>query len=181
MLPRWHVSIQPYLTALFAAITLVIGLSIAALFYDRMKAASINDTVVSFERISAIMAQQVLEARLEIQYELGLATSKRIARAHSLTESLAAKDDLWPLLNANTLVSQAFVGYPNGDYIRYSRILINDKLPAYLRGTAAYTVYTVENRDGRKSGRYYFYDKNRKLLAITTRKTSLRSADATVV
>jgi class 3 adenylate cyclase len=171
LLSRRHIPIQPYLTALFAAITLLVGLSTAALFYDRMKAASISDAVVSFKRISAVMAQQVLEARLEIQSELGLAVSRKIARAHSVAESLAAKDDLLPLLNASPLVSEAFVGYPNGDYIRYSRILTNDRLPPYLRGTAAYTVYTVENRGGRKIGTYWFYDEDRKLLAVRNRKT----------
>ncbi len=129
MLNFRHVPIQPYLTVLFAVITLVIGLSTAGLFYDRMKTASINDANANFDRISANIAQQLLQVRLEIQYDLALVTATRLARAKTFVERVAAKDDLIPLLNANSLVSEAFVGYPNGDYLRFSRVLSDDNPP----------------------------------------------------
>ena len=166
MLPRRHLPIQPYLTALFAAITLVIGLSTAALFYGRMKAASIDDAVVSFQRISGNIAQQLLQSRLEIQFKLSLAAARRIAKAQSVAERIAAKDDLWPVLQANDIVLSAYVGYPNGDLVRLSKTLDSDRPPSSLRGTAVYTIRTVENRDGQKIGQYWFYDKNRKLLGV---------------
>ncbi len=166
---RRHIPIQPYLTALFAVITLVIGLSTAALFYDRMRAASISDAVVSFDRITTDIAQQGLQSRLEIQYELALASGRTLAKASSFTARVAAKDDLLPVLNANGVVSEAFVGYPNGDYIRLSRVLATDRPPLSLHGSAVYAMHTVENRGGEKIGSDFFYDKNWKLLAVTKR------------
>src|ERR1700683_88888 len=100
---RRHIPIQPYLTALFAVITLAIGLSTAALFYDRMKTVSLSDANANFDRISANIAQQLLQVRLEVQYELALVTARRLAKAQSFADRLAAKDDLLPLLNANSL------------------------------------------------------------------------------
>ncbi len=169
---RRHLPIQPYLTALFAAITLVIGLSTAALFYDRMKTASINDANANFDRISANIAQQLLQVRLEIQYDLALVTATPLARAKTFAERIAAKDDLLPLLNANSLVSEAFVGYPDGDYIRLSRVLSDDDPPRSLHGAAAYVMHTVQIPGGRYVGKYWFYDKHLKLLAIVTRRTT---------
>lgn len=170
--PRRHVAIQPYLTALFGIITLTIGLSTAALFYDRMKTVSLNDANANFDRISGNIAQQLLQVRLEIQYQLALVTAKRLARARTFADRLAAKDDLFPLLNANTLVSQADVGYPNGDFIRLSRVVPNDDPPRSLHGATAYVVHTVQIHDGRFIGRYLFYDKNDKLLLVQQRKTT---------
>lgn len=147
-------------------ITVVIGVSTAAFFYDRMKAASISDAVVSFDRISTDIAQQVLQSRLEIQNELALAVGGKLAKAPSFADRVGEKDDLWPLLHASGLVFSAYVGYPNGDYIRFSRILATDRAPPSLRSSAFYTLRTIENRGGRVIGRYWFYDKNRKLLAV---------------
>jgi class 3 adenylate cyclase len=166
------VPIQPYLTALFAVITLVIGLSTAGLFYDRMKTASINDANANFDRISANIAQQLLQVRLEIQYDLALVTATRLARAKTFAERVAAKDDLIPLLNANSLVSEAFVGYPNGDYIRVSRVLSGDNPPPSLQGSAAYVMHTVQILGGKYVGKYWFYNAHRKLLAVINRKTT---------
>ncbi len=163
---RRNVPIQSYLTALFAAITLVIGVSTAAFFYGRMKAASISDAAVSFDRISTDIAQQALQSRLEIQNELALAVGRKLAKASSFAARVGEKDDLWPLLHANSLVFSAYVGYPNGDYIRLSRILVADRAPPSLRASVVYTMRTIENRDGREIGRYWFYDKDRKLLAV---------------
>ncbi len=165
-----HIPIQPYLTALFSVIALVIGLSTAALFYERMKAASISDAAVSFDRITTDIAQQGLQSRLEIQYELALAVGRKIAQASSFAARVAAKDDLLPVLNANGVVSEAFVGYPDGDYIRLSRILSTDRPPPSTHGSAAYVMHTVENRGGPKIGLDFFYDKNLKLLAVTRRQ-----------
>ena len=169
---RRRVPIQPYLTALFAVITLVIGLSTAALFYDRMKTASLDDANANFDRISANIAQQLLQVRLEIQYELALITAGKLAKAQSFAERIAAKDDLLPLLNANSLVSEAFVGYPNGDYLRFSRVIAGDNPPPSLRGTAAYVMHTVQIHGGRFVGRYWFYNERRQLLAVVDRKTT---------
>ncbi len=171
---RRHIPIQPYLTALFAVITLVIGISMAALFYDRMKTASINDANANFDRISGNIAQQLLQVRLEVQYELALVTARKLAKAQSFAERVAAKYDLLPLLNANSLVSEAFVGYSNGDYIRLSRVLSTDAPPASVRGSAAYVMHTVQIQGGRYIGLYWFYDKNEKLLVVVKRKTTFR-------
>ncbi len=167
-----HIPIRPYLTALFAAITLVIGLSTAGLFYDRMKTASINDANANFDRISANIAQQLLQVRLEIQYDLALVAGTRLGRARTFAKRVAEKDDLIPLLNANSLVSEAFVGYPNGDYIRFSRVLSGDNPPSSLHGSTAYVMHTVQIVGRRFVGRYWFYDQHRKLLAVVNRKTT---------
>jgi hypothetical protein len=157
---------------LFAVITLVIGLSTAALFYDRMKTVSLHDANANFDRISANIAQQLLQVRLEVQYELALVTARRLAKAQSFSERLAAKDDLLPLLNANSLVSEAFVGYSNGDYIRLSRVLSTDAPPPSVHGSAAYVMHTVQIQGGRYIGLYWFYDRNEKLLVVLRRKTN---------
>lgn len=164
-----HVPIQPYLTGLFAVITLVIGLSTAGLFYDRMKTTSLNEANVSFDRISINIAQQLLQARLEIQDELALTTGSRLAKAQTFAQRIAAKDDLIPLLNANSLVDQAFVGYPNGDFIRFSRVLTADNPPQSLHGSAAYALQAIQIRGGRSVEQFRFYNKNRKLLAVVPR------------
>jgi class 3 adenylate cyclase len=169
---RRHVPIQPYLTALFSLITLAIGLSTAGLFYERMKAASIKDARANFDRVSANVAQQLLQVRLEIQDELALVTGTPLAKAKTWSERVAAKDDLIPLLNVNSLVSEAFVGYPNGDYIRFSRVLSDDDPPPSLHGATAYVMHTVQIAGGKFVGRYWFYDKQRKLLAVVNRKTT---------
>lgn len=130
-----------------------------------MKTASLNDAAVAFDRISTDIAQQLLQARLEIQYGLALASGRRLAKAQSVEARVAAKDDLLLLLNASDLVSNAYVGYPNGDYVRYGRVLPINHPPASLHGAAAWALHILENRDGRKFGWYWFYDKNYKLLA----------------
>ncbi len=178
---RRHVPIQPYLTGLFALITLVIGLSTAGLFYDRMKTASLNEANVNFDRISTNIAQQLLQVRLEVQYQLAMVAGSRLARARTFAERTAAKDDLIPLLNANSLIDQAFVGFPNGDFIRFSRVLAADKPPASAHGSAVYTMQTVQISDGRSVGHYWFYNKNRKLLTVVRRPIDIRSTNAPLV
>ncbi|MGA2392979.1 MAG: adenylate/guanylate cyclase domain-containing protein [Candidatus Lustribacter sp.] len=166
MLSRWHIPIQPYLTALFAIITLVIGLSTAALFYDRMKTASLNDANLAFDQVSTRIAQQLLQVRLEVQYGLALATAGRLANTPSFNARLAAKDGLWLLLNANGLVTAAYVGYPNGDFLLFRKIRAGDRPPPSLRGSAVYLLRTVENRGTGEIARLSFYDRNRKLIAV---------------
>ena len=168
LLQRRHIPIQPYLTSLFALITIVIGLSSAALFYDRMKTASLKDADVDFGAVSAKIAQQLLQVRLEVQYGLALATAGRLANASSFSARLAAKDDLWRLLNVNALVTTAYVGYPNGDYLALRKANADDRPPRTMRGVPVYLLRAIHNVGAKRVGQLLFYDRNRKLVGVTT-------------
>ena len=163
---RRHIPIQPYLTALFAVITLVIGVSTAALFYDRMKTASLNDANIAFAQVSAKIAQQLLQVRLEVQFGLALATGSKLAGATTFSARFADEDALWRLLNANALVTNAYVGYPNGDFLLFRKVNARDRPPPSVRASAVYLSRTVERRGSVSIARLSFYDRNRKLLAV---------------
>lgn len=166
---RRRVPIQAYLAALFALVTLAIGLSTAMLFYSRMKSASLNTATTNFGRISALMAQRVLQMRLDIGYKLALATGSRLASARTFADRFAAKDGLIPILNANRLVVAAYVGYPDGEFLLLRRIQPADDPPPSVRTQGAFVVRGVERTPKGMRARFWFYDERMRLLVVVDR------------
>lgn len=159
------------MAALLAFVTLVIGLSTAALFYTQMKAVSLREALATFERISVAIRLGTQQLRLEIENALTRAAGGPLSRAKTFADRVAAKDDLWPILEASPYATNAFIGYPNGDFLLLRRVLPIDHPPAWLRGSVVYVMRGIEHRGGRELGRFWFYGKDRKLLAVRDEST----------
>ncbi|MBV8424067.1 MAG: hypothetical protein JO349_02665 [Candidatus Eremiobacteraeota bacterium] len=166
MTSRRRVPIQAYLAAVFALVVLAIGVSTAALFFGRMKAASLNAAAAAFDHISSVMAQRVLQIRIEIGYKLALATGDELASAKIFAGRLHAWPDLIPILHSNKLIVAAYVGYPNGDFLLFRRIQPVDDVPVKIRTTAVYVLRSIERVSQGMRVRYTFYDDHMRLLAI---------------
>jgi class 3 adenylate cyclase len=166
MRSRRRVPIQGYLAALLALVTLAIGLSTAALFFNRMKASSLREASLTFDRISTSTAQQILQVRLEVQNRLSVADDRRLANAKTFAARLAAKDDLWPILAANRFVHAAYAGFRNGDFIFLRRVLPADDAPPSIRDRVVYVLRTIQNENGKKHARFFYYDGNRRLIGV---------------
>jgi len=122
LLSRRRVPIQAYLAALFALVTLTIGLLTAGIFYARMKSEALRAAGLLFDRTATVLAQDIGQVRWEVSYALALATSSDLARA--TTDSVRVRDQnvLISILKANDLAVAAYVGYPNGDFFFMLRL-----------------------------------------------------------
>jgi hypothetical protein len=158
-MPRRHLPIQVYLAALFALVTLLIGLGSAFIFYDRMKRASLDTASQSFAQISAAIAQRVLQIRFEVGYRLAVAAGTSLGSAPDFAARVAGADALWPLLDASPVVLTAYVAYPNGDFLLLRPIRASDKLPKGV--SPAYVLRSVDRSGGKVRGGLQYFDRDR--------------------
>jgi hypothetical protein len=110
LLPRRRVPIQAYLAALFALLTLVIGLLTAAIFYERMKSEGLRAASLLFDRTTTVLTQDIGQVRWEVSYALALATSSDLASAKTCAARLHSKNVLTSIIKSNELSVAAYVG-----------------------------------------------------------------------
>lgn len=168
---RWRFSIRWLLTALLALVTLALGLSITALSFNRMRAASL----ASGEQLISVTGNAVNGAfgkiRLEITGAMASATGSRLARAQTFEARAGARDDLVPMLLVNRLVTSARAAFPNGDEFTLRRVRPSDR----LGGLTARGVYIILGGRAAARGaevRYWLYDANMRPLAAGTKPAS---------
>lgn len=162
---RRRVPIQVYLAALFAVVTLLIGLSTAGLFYNRMKAASLNSARVSFERLSSTLIEGFIRTRLQIAYRLAVATAGPLATAQTFDERFSARFELLPILRSSQRVVAAYVGYPDGEFLMLRQVENVDRAPAAIRSRTVYVLRSMHRTAHGMRGRFWFYDARFKELA----------------
>jgi class 3 adenylate cyclase len=165
---RRRVPIQAYLAALFALLTLAIGLLTAAIFYERMKSESLRTASLLFDRTTTVLTQDIGQVRWEVSYALALATSSDLANAKTFEARLHSKNVLTSIIKSDDLSVAAYVGYPDGDFFFLLR-LDRSKPPALAAPqNAAFLLRSIDRTAGKKTiGSYSFLDPNFTLL--TTR------------
>ena len=167
MFSRRRVPIQAYLAALFALLTLAIGLLTAAIFYERMKSESLNAASLLFDRTTTVLGQDIGQLRWEVSYALALATSSDLASAKTFSAREHSKNVLTSIIKSNPLSVAAYVGYPDGDFFFLLR-LDRSKPPALsIPANAAYLLRGIDRTPGKKTtGSYSFFDRNLTLLTM---------------
>ncbi|HTX03334.1 MAG TPA: adenylate/guanylate cyclase domain-containing protein [Candidatus Acidoferrales bacterium] len=166
MLSRRRVPIQTYLAALFALLTLAIGLVTAAIFYERMKSESLRAAGLLFDRTTTVLAQDIGQVRWEVSYALALATSSDLARAKTSMARLHSLNVLRSIIQSNDLAVAAYVGYPNGDFFFLLRLDPTAPSPISAPPNAAFLLRSIERAPGRKTdASYSFFDRSFRLLS----------------
>jgi class 3 adenylate cyclase len=156
---RRRIPIPAYLTALLAFVALVIGLSTTALFFTRMKEAALSEAYLAFDRTATVIAQQLIQSRLEVAFALAAAGSSPLARARGLENQVRAKEPLERILASSPLVTTAFVGYANGNFLLFRHAERIDDLPPGVRAGRDYVLRGTETTRNGRRGRYWFFDR----------------------
>jgi len=146
------------LTALFVLVVLTLGLALTALSYNRIKDASLAEARSLFDRTSNSVAQSIVQNRLEIGYALAVAAGSPLAAAPTFAQRFGAKDTLLGLLRSNPLVTNAYVGYPDGEFLLLRHVEATDPIPAQMRASTAFLLRSVQRTGGAIDARSQFYD-----------------------
>ena len=166
MLSRRRVPIQAYLAALFALLTLAIGLLTAGIFYERMRSESLRTASLLFDSTSTVLAQDIGQVRWEVSYALALATSSDLASAKTFAARLHSKSVLTSIIKSNQLSVAAYVGYPDGDFFFLLRLDRSKPLGLSVPADAAFLLRSINRTAGKKTtGSYSFFDRNFTLLS----------------
>ncbi|HEY1728394.1 MAG TPA: adenylate/guanylate cyclase domain-containing protein [Candidatus Baltobacteraceae bacterium] len=166
MLSRRRVPIQAYLAALFALLTLVIGLLTAAIFYERMKSESLHAASLLFDSTTTVLTQDIGQVRWEVSYALALATGSDLATARTFEARLHSKNVLTSIIKSNDLSVAAYAGYPDGDFFFLLRLDQAKPPNLEIPSNAAYLLRSIGRMPGKKTiGSYSFFDRNFELLS----------------
>jgi len=166
LLSRRRVPIQAYLAALFALVTLAVGLLTAAIFYERMKSESLRAASLLFDRTTTVLTQDIGQVRWEVSYALALATSSDLAGAKTFKTRLHSLNVLASIIKSNELSVAAYTGYPDGDFFFLLRLDRSKPPPLSIPHNAAFVLRSIDRTAGKKTiGTYSFYDRNFALLS----------------
>jgi class 3 adenylate cyclase len=165
LVPRRRVPIQAYLAALFALVTLVVGLLTAGIFYERMKSESLRAASLLFDRTTTVLTQDIGQVRWEVSYALALATSSDLATAKTFAARLHSLNVLRAIIASNNLAVAAYAGYPDGDFFFLLRLGSSKPPGVSAPANAAFLLRSIDRAPHEKTiGSYSFYDRNFKLL-----------------
>lgn len=119
---RRHVPLRIYLGVLFGIAMFAIGLTIAGLFYARMKGAIVANSSAVFDDTANLVAREVRYNRNEIAVSLQLAAETQLATATTFDERMRHLDVLGTILKSNSLAQAAYAGYPDGSFFMLRRL-----------------------------------------------------------
>jgi len=147
---------------LFGFAMFAIGLTIAGLFYGRMKGAIVANSSTLFDETANLVAHEVRFNRDEIAVSLRLAAETQLAGATTFDERLRHLGVLGTILQSNSLAQAAYVGYPNGSFFMLRRLpeAGGEKPPAQA-------AFVVRATSPNAPGRIAFLDAKMHLLALT--------------
>jgi class 3 adenylate cyclase len=151
-----HISIRVYVGGLFVLLTLAIGLTMAALFYTRMRAAIASTSSELFDRTASLVATSVSAQAAQITVALSFASLSDLARAQTLAERLAMKDVLTEALDASSWAIAAYVGYANGDFFELHRLDPGEPGFGAFPPRSRYVIQSIERAGRVHSGRWPF-------------------------
>lgn len=153
-----RIPIRIYVGGLFIVLTLAIGLSMAALFYARMKSTVMVMSNDLFDRTATLVAADVAAQRSQIAVSLGFAARSELARATTLAARLRALDVLGETLEANPWVVAAYVGYPDGNFLLVRRRPEVRTSIGNVPPRTQFLVQSIDRSTGAPRGEYLFYD-----------------------
>jgi hypothetical protein len=154
------VPIQAYLAALFALVTLAIGLLTAGVFYQRMKSESLHAASMLFDQTTSVLTQEIGQVRWEASYALALATSSDLATAKTFAARFRSRNVLTSIIRANDLSVAAYAGYPDGDFIFLLRLDRSRPSALPIPPNAAFLLRSIDRGPGKKTiGSYSFFDR----------------------
>ena len=148
---------------IFIVLTLAIGFSMAGLFYARTKDAVIEASSRLFDRTGAVMVEELQSERALISLALNFAGRSELAREVTPDARLRDVGVLEELLNAQSSLVAAYVGYPDGDFYLLRRA-------AELRGVGPipagtrFILQSIERSSTELRGTYRFFDERMSML-----------------
>ncbi len=153
-----HIPIRIYVGGLFVILTLAIGLSMAALFYARMKSAIATTSGELFARTATDVGTDLAAQRKQLGLALAFASRSGLRAAHTTGERMGYIDVLHQELEASSWVVAAYAGYPNGDFFELRRRPVGRTAFGDLAPNVAFIMFSVERGgNGPRPGRHVIY------------------------
>ena len=160
---RRHVPLRIYLGVLFGIAMFAIGLTIAGMFYARMRGAIVANSSAVFDNTANLVAHELRFNRNEIAVSLKLAAETQLASATTFDQRMRNLHVLGTILESNRLAQAAYVGYADGSFFMLRRLPeVGEAKPP------ARAAFVVRAASPSAPGRIIYFDPNMRRLAERT-------------
>lgn len=132
---------------------LVVGLTIAGLFYSRMRSAIIANSSDVFSETSQLVSQQIDLSRSEISIALQVAAQTTLATSTTLEARLQKIQVFRAILRSIPITDAVYVGYPSADFFMLRHYNQQRDTTAPSR-----TAFVVQSASLGHVSRFLYYD-----------------------